>query len=257
MRGKRIRLAAFVLIVLAVIILLVVHAAQPGKKSVAPAASPYKGTGAVGALLIRSHNGIIPLVFCTATVVNSPSGNLILTAAHCLGRIPPDKMVFVPSYRGNSNHRYPYGIWRVTGQKLPPHWFPNGNVSIDFAFLTVSGDVQARTGGETLGTSSPVPSSVQLIGYTWRGNHPLTCTRPPRTIIVAGQRQIKFTCDGYIGAASGGPFLINVSTKTGNGTVIGVIGGYQDGGYLPSISYSSPFGAQIKAFYDRVIRNGG
>ncbi|HEY6276091.1 MAG TPA: trypsin-like serine protease [Streptosporangiaceae bacterium] len=255
MGGRRVRLAAFVLVVLAVIILLAIHA-QPRKKASTPAASPYKGTGAVGALLARNHNVIFPIPFCTATVVNSPAGNLILTAAHCLGRIPPSKMIFVPGYRGNSHHRYPYGIWRVTGQNFPPHWFPNGNASIDFAFLTVSGDVQARTGGETLGTSSPAPSSVQLIGYTWKGGYPLACTRRPATITVAGQQQMKFTCAGYVGAASGGPFLVNVSAKTGNGTVIGVIGGYQDGGYLPSISYSSPFGAAIKALYNRVTRNG-
>jgi hypothetical protein len=38
--------------------------------------------------------------------------------------------------------------------------------------------------------------------------------------------------------------------------VIGVIVGYQEGGNLPSISYSSPFGAEIKALYNRVTRNG-
>ena len=257
MRGQRVRLAAFVLVVLVAIILFVVHAPRPGQKASAPTARPYKGTRAVGALLLmRNHNEISNHVFCTATVVSSPAGNLILTAAHCLGRIPPSKMVFVPDYAGASNHRYPYGTWRVTGQKFPPHWFPHGNVSIDFAFLTVSGDVQARTGAETIGTSSPAPSSAQLIGYTSNGEHPISCTRPPTTITVARQQQMKFTCDGYVGAASGGPFLVNVSAKTGNGTVIGVIGGYQQGGNLPSISYSSPFGAEIKALYNRVTRNG-
>ena len=110
-------------------------------------------------------------------------------------------------------------------------------------------------GAETLGTSSPAPASVQVIGYTLDG-HPVTCTEAPTTIVAAGQRQLRFTCKGYVSTASGAPFLVNVSAKTGNGTIIGVIGGYQEGGNLPWISYSTPFGAKLKALYHAVLRRG-
>ena len=224
------------------------------RTATAPAAVPYDGAGAVGALVILDHNKITRPPFCTAAVVRSPAGNLLVTAAHCLGRVPVSVMAFVPGYRGGSGH-FRYGLWRVVRQTFPAHWFPGGNIKRDFAFLTVRSDVQAKVGAETLGTSSPAPASVQVIGYTLDG-HPVICTRPATTIAVRGQRQLKFTCDGYEASASGAPFLVNVSAKTGNGTIIGVIGGYQQGGDTPSISYSSPFGATIRALYRAVVRKG-
>jgi V8-like Glu-specific endopeptidase len=216
-----------------------------------PAAAPYRGISAVGALVILNHNGTVNHIRCTGSVLSSPAGNLILTAAHCLGRHPPLSMAFVPGYHYGSRF-YPLGEWRVTGQALPAGWLPDRDANRDFAFLTVRGDVQAFTGAETLGLSSPAPRLVRVIGYTAPG-FPLTCTQPPTTVIVSGQPQLKFACSGYAGASSGAPFLVNVSATTGNGTVVGVLGGYQKGGSTPLISYSSPFGAVIKAFYDTAI----
>ena len=248
MIGRKTGLAIFLILVLAGS-LFAVHAARS-----TDAAVPYAGAGAVGALVILDHNKITRPPFCTAAVVRSRAGNLLVTAAHCLGRVPVSVMAFVPGYRGRSGH-FRYGLWRVTRQTFPAHWFPNGNVNRDFAFLTVRGNVQAKVGAETLGTSSPAPASVQVIGYTLDG-HPVTCSEPPTTIAVRGHRQLKFTCGGYVASASGAPFLVNVNAKTGNGTIIGVIGGYQQGGDTPSISYSSQFGATIKALYNAVTRKG-
>jgi hypothetical protein len=249
MIGRKTGLAIFLILVLAGG-LFAVHATQS-----TDAALPYDGAGAVGALVILDHNNKITRPpFCTAAVVRSPAGNLLLTAAHCLGRVPVSVMAFVPDYQGPSGH-FRYGLWRVTRQTFPAHWFPNGNINRDFAFLTVRGNVQAKAGAETLGTSSPAPATVQVIGYTLNG-HPVTCAEPPATITVPRQQQLKFTCKGYVASASGAPFLVNVSAKTGNGTIIGVIGGYQQGGHSPSISYSSQFGAAIKTLYNAVIRKG-
>ncbi|HEX9540208.1 MAG TPA: hypothetical protein VGA04_18765 [Streptosporangiaceae bacterium] len=248
MIGRKTGLAIFVLLLFAGS-LFAVHAIRSTDTAV-----PYDGVGAVGALVILDHNKITRPPFCTAAVVSSPAGNLLLTAAHCLGRVPVSVMGFVPDYQGGSSH-FRYGLWRVVRQTFPAHWFPDGNIRRDFAFLTVRGNVQAKAGAETLGTSSPPPASVQVIGYTLDG-HPVTCSEPPTTIAVRGQRQLKFTCGGYEATASGAPFLVNVSAKTGNGTIIGVIGGYQQGGDTPSISYSSQFGATIKTLYNAVTRNG-
>lgn len=51
---------------------------------------------------------------------------------------------------------------------------------------------------------------------------------------------------------SGGPWVIDVDAATGDGTVIGVIGGYQYGGDSPDVSYSSYFDSDIKDLYDSV-----
>ena len=53
---------------------------------------------------------------------------------------------------------------------------------------------------------------------------------------------MEFDCGGYTNGTSGGPFLANVHPATGLGTVIGVIGGYEQGGDTPSVSYSARFG---------------
>ena len=58
-----------------------------------------------------------------------------------------------------------------------------------------------------------------------------------------------FDCPGYTDGTSGGPFLTDVKASTGDGQVIGVIGGYQQGGDTPSVSYSSQFRANIAALY--------
>jgi hypothetical protein len=64
-------------------------------------------------------------------------------------------------------------------------------------------------------------------------------------------RQVVFRCAGYTDGTSGGPFLARVSRATGAGRVIGVIGGYEEGGNSPSVSYSSRFLANVAALYRR------
>ena len=65
--------------------------------------------------------------------------------------------------------------------------------------------------------------------------------------------QLEFDCGGYTDGTSGGPFLTNVSSTTGQGTVVGVIGGYEQGGDLPQVSYSSAFGAKVAALYKAAV----
>lgn len=201
---------------------------------------------AVGVLILRQHP------FCTASIVNSRSGNLIITAAHCLGRRLASTLMFAPSY---FHGRAPFGEWRVTGQAFPPGWFPHGDINEDFAFLTVRGDVQARAGAERLGYSSPVPGFVRVEGYSPAGRLTI-CSRRPGEIMVAGQQQLSFACPGYASASSGGPFLTNISGRSGLGIIVGIIGGYQQGGKTPSVSYSSPFGTVLHKLYGSVTGAG-
>jgi hypothetical protein len=200
---------------------------------------------AVGVLLLRGRHP-----FCTASIVDSSLGDLILTAAHCLGRRLAPTLMFAPNYH---DHRAPLGEWHVTAQVFPPGWFPYGDENEDFAFLTVSGDVQARAGAERLGFSSPVPGSVRVEGYSPAGVLTV-CSRRPGTILAAGQQQLRFACPGYASASSGGPFLTGIHGRSGLGTIVGIIGGYQKGGRSPSVSYSSPFGAVLHRLYGSATR---
>jgi hypothetical protein len=58
-----------------------------------------------------------------------------------------------------------------------------------------------------------------------------------------------FYCTDYTNGTSGGPFLARLSGATGDGRLIGVIGGYEQGGLTPSVSYSSRFGATVAALF--------
>jgi hypothetical protein len=215
--------------------------AQAGKQD------QVRGSSAVGVLLLRGQHP-----FCTASIVNSPRGNLIITAAHCLGRRLASTLMFAPYYYDESA---PLGEWQVTGQVFPPGWFPYGNINQDFAFLTVQGDVQARAGAESLGFSLPVPASVRVEAYSLTGRLTI-CDRRPGVIAVAGQHQLSFACPGYQKASSGGPFLTGVD-RQGLGTIVGVIGGYQHGGSTSFMSYSSPFGGILHKLYSSMMGVSG
>jgi V8-like Glu-specific endopeptidase len=216
---------------------------------------PFHGTTAVGALF-TSSNGKLGSHFCTASVVSSPAGNLLITAAHCLqGRSlsPAGSVVFAPGYH---NGRFPHGTWTVTAEYVDAAWATNQNPDDDVAFLIVGRKgthIQTETGAETLKTDEPA-QRVQVIGYPDETNEPITCTAPARTADHA--REMVFDCDNYTSGTSGGPFLADVSARTGVGWVIGVIGGYENGGDTPDVSYSPRFFSAILALYQTAISGG-
>jgi V8-like Glu-specific endopeptidase len=160
--------------------------------------------------------------------------------------------VFVPGYR--RGHQ-PYGAWPVTQIFTDAAWKSGGNPDDDVAILVVHqagnpDEVQTLTGGETLGTGWKAVQWVQVIGYPDGRERPITCTGRTRAF---GPHQLEFDCGGYTDGTSGGPFLAKVRPATGLGTVIGVIGGYQQGGDTPSVSYSPRFAQQVRALYQQAV----
>ncbi len=212
----------------------------------------YTGTPAVGALFTLS-GGHLGSHFCTASVVNSSVKDLVITAAHCLHGKRPGQVAFVPGYH---RHREPYGAWTVTRVFVDAAWASSANPNDDVAFLVVSQPgtstpVQELTGGENLATGWKAAQRVQVIGYPDGRQRPITCTARTRPF---GSRQMEFDCGGYTDGTSGGPFLANVHPATGLGAVIGVIGGYEQGGDTPSVSYSARFGHAVRELYNTAVR---
>jgi len=212
----------------------------------------FAGTPAVGALFTMSK-GKLGRHFCTASVVGSPHGDLVITAAHCV--TGTSGIVFVPGYdRGAA----PYGIWSVTKVYADHSWTSSSDPDDDVAFLRVSQagsivPIEDVTGAEALKTGTPARQLVEVIGYPDSGSQPIVCrnwTREPMS------EQLEFDCGGYTDGTSGGPFLASVNPLTGQGTVIGVIGGYEQGGLTPQISYSSRFGANVAALYRQAVAGG-
>jgi V8-like Glu-specific endopeptidase len=209
----------------------------------------FDGTAAVGPLFTES-GGRLVRHFCTASVVNSPGENLLITAAHCVQGRSLSHVVFAPGYH---NGTFPHGIWTIRSAYVNSAWAQDRNQNDDVAFLVAGRPgtrIQRHTGAETLAIGRP-PQVVDVIGYPDATNEPITCTARARNFDHG--HQMVFDCDDYTNGTSGGPFLAHVNTRTGDGQVIGVIGGYEEGGDTPDVSYSPRFYSSIRSLYETAV----
>lgn len=226
----------------------------PGKRAV------FGQTSTVGALFTLTASGQLQNHFCTASVVDSPTGNLIVTAAHCMQGRRAGQVVFVPGY---SAGRAPYGVWRVTNVVEDQPWLVSGDPDDDFAFLVVSQrgsqvPVQNLTGGEILGVGEAAGRPVVVTGYPNVQDTPVSCQN---TVMAFSATQFEFDCDGFTDGTSGSPLLAQ-QAATGSGAptpagntvvVIGVIGGYQQGGDTESVSYAARFSSRLADLYQAAV----
>jgi V8-like Glu-specific endopeptidase len=206
---------------------------------------------AVGALF-TAESGRLGSHFCSASVVDSPSGNLVLTAAHCMARHPAGSVVFVPGY---AHGRAPYGVWTVSRVIVDRNWRSGADPDDDFAFLIVSprggpDRIQDLTGAEAIGIGEPAGQAVTVTGYPDDLDAPISCDNDTVAFSVT---QFEFVCGGYTNGTSGGPFLASAAGPAGPGTVVGVIGGYEQGGLTPSVSYAARFGPSMVALYQTAV----
>lgn len=206
-------------------------------------AADTPGDARVGALF---HAGRPASHFCTAAVVDSPAGNLVVTAAHCLSGGAGD-VVFVPGYRDGTA---PYGTWRVLDVVTDPRWDGDRNEDLDVAFAVVESQngrsVEDVVGGDRLGVDREQNPRIRLVGYPNDREHPIACTNAAEPY---GAHQLRIACTGYTNGTSGGPWLTDVDPATGTGTVVGVIGGHERGGATADVSYTPYFGEDIAALY--------
>jgi hypothetical protein len=193
-----------------------------------PAASP------VGALFANGSH------YCSASVVHSGAGDLVLTAAHCV----KDGMSFAPGYHDGVA---PLGMWTVTGVAVAPGWTSSADPDLDFAFLTVrqagnANSLESLTGANVLGTNRGFEHRITLTGYPDTSDSPVVCEG---TTTRWDTYQMRVACPGFPDGTSGGPWVTD-------GAVIGVIGGYQLGGDSPDVSYSPYFDDDIAKLYASV-----
>jgi len=227
---------------------------SPSPSPSAPTGTAYNGTPAVGALFAKFEGKLRH--FCTAAVVRSPHEDLAITAAHCMfGRKlgKHSTVTFVPGYHDG---KAPYGTWLVRADFVDASWRKHDNPNDDVAFLLIGRPghkIQKRTGGEQVKFNVALPAEVRVIGYPDKSNRPIKCDNTATMLNLSSYQQLVFDCGGYTDGTSGGPFLMQVSRKTGLGDVIGVIGGYELGGDTPSVSYSARFLTNIARLYKHAV----
>jgi hypothetical protein len=209
-----------------------------------PTPVQFTGVPTVGALFATGGKAH----FCTASVVDSTAGDLVLAAAHCVfGKNGPStNIAFVPG-----SHWYlqePYGEWAVQTIYVAPGWASNHNPNLDFAFLAVAPlkgrNIQAVTGGLRVGFLLGYLQTIEVIGYNNTDKNPIKCKTKSFKFQT---NQMEFYCNDYRDGTSGGPWIIDYNAKNGTGTVFGVIGGYEQGGDYPWASYSAYFGVETRS----------
>jgi V8-like Glu-specific endopeptidase len=210
-----------------------------------PKAVPFSGVPTTGALFgttgSKTH-------FCTAAVVNSTAGDLVVTAAHC---VDPHGLVsniaYVPEYH---NGKSPYGAWAVRTITVAAGWQKSHDPDLDFAFLAVGAaggpKIQARTGGLKVGYTRWYRETIEVVGYNDTAAEPVRCLTKSFKFRTG---QMEFYCHGFWAGTSGSPWIIGYNAKTGGGTVFGVIGGYQEGGDYDWASYSAYFGTALRNLF--------
>jgi V8-like Glu-specific endopeptidase len=224
--------------------------------SAVPAATPPKGTPTgvefsgvktVGALFYttgsKNH-------YCTASVVDSAHGDLLITAAHCVYHTSfAANIAYVPDYHSGTR---PYGAWTITSIIISSRWRSAHDPNYDVAFLAVAphgkSQIQAVTGGLALELNGGYNRDIEVIGYNDAQSEPTRCAT--RSFEFRTDQQ-EFYCYNFRNGTSGGPWIFGYNSNTGTGHVDGVIGGFEEGGTLDWASYSPYFTSAIGALFQQ------
>lgn len=220
----------------------------------------FAGLPQFGALVWQNLDGTPGKRLCSAVAVDSPDGDLIATAAHCVGGVRatvggPMAVAYLPGSDGRST---PYGVWYPTRVIRAKQWSASkgGNPDFDISFLTVfrkddSRPLETVTGAERFGGIPAAGTLTVQLGYADNSTAPLVCRS---TVGFHSRTQLRIECDGFPSGTSGGPLLTDVDPVTGIGTLVGVVGGYQQGGAGPAVSYAAAFTPAIQALYREASR---
>jgi V8-like Glu-specific endopeptidase len=161
--------------------------------------------------------------FCSGTAINSPTRQLVLTAAHCVntGPLPTSRrtiwsrfMQFVPAY---TNGIAPFGVFVARAGKVfaPKRYVKTGNPNFDVgAFLTFPNAegqyvADAVGGGVTIAVDQPRPQQFKTFGYPGNEQTLQQCESPyvgddPLTYRLPGPPTIGIRCRWTPGASGGG-----------------------------------------------------
>jgi len=193
-----------------------------------PAAGSVDPDPRVGAVFLDGGT----LHLCTASVVHSTDGDLVLTAAHCLAG--DAQATFVPGFAGAAA---PSNTWTVDEVYFDTRWIASKDPRADYAIARVGGggggSVERQVGSAlTLGKAPASGSRITVTGYpAGVGGQPISC-QASTTMTEGGFPSL--ACDGLVDGTSGAPWISGTA-------VTGVIGGIEGGGCAQNLSYTAPF----------------
>lgn len=198
----------------------------------------------VGAVFLGGGSGE-SVHTCSAAVLDSSTGDLILTAAHCVA--DGIGTTFIPGFHDGDDD-----VWRITTIYLDPRWVASQDPHADFAIARVhheseEGAVQSFAGGLTLGSAPPAGTSVAVTGYPMgSGGDPLRCQGVTG---LSHDGYPSLPCIGLTDGFSGAPWIVG-------STVIGLIGGPDGGGCDDDLSFSPRFDESIVGLLARAEAGG-
>ncbi|OFJ55350.1 trypsin-like serine peptidase [Mycolicibacterium grossiae] len=221
-----------------------------------PVAAPLvEGAAAVASAEPVSPDSRVGAVFlggqtvhtCSGAVLDSPAGDLVITAAHCVaGGLDA---YFVPGYDQEDDDQ---GFWHVDAVYLDPRWLKDQDQQADVVVARVSREggptVEAASGGGfTPGPAPGAGTAVTITGYELGfGGGPVGCqattTTPERGFPA-------LPCAGMSDGTSGSPWVVG-------STLVGLTGGLDGGGCEDSVSYSPPFDGALDALVRRAEQGG-
>ncbi len=229
----------------------VVADSVPNSSSIARS-THFSGASSTGIIFYASKD--LTTHYCTASVVDSHYGNLIIMAAHCN---PGSWMAYVPKYQHGAA-KQPYGIWAVTKVFKDSHYTGTPATSdYDYAFAQVAKNakgqtIQSVTGGNWLSHTPSYSMYVTALGYPKitadSADQAIRCHPNYPTQRLTGYRQMVLYCTGFWGGTSGGPWITYFNGNTGY--LVGITGGYEEGGPNSWTSYSPIFDDRIFTLFN-------
>ncbi len=229
-----------------------------GREPAKQGSSHAAGAGAalrVGALFEHDASGDH---FCTASVVSSPGRDMLITAAHCIhggkGSGYRSDIVFIPGYRDGQE---PFGVWTPATLLVAPQWADSSDPDFDVGFVVLQPNdgrnIEQVLGANRLMTDTGYRYLVHVTGYPDSAGSPITCVNWTSR---QSATQLRFQCGGYTGGTSGSPWVTRFNTRSRTGAIVGVIGGYQQGGDTDAVSYSVRLDAAILRLYQQAAADG-
>ncbi|WP_432563577.1 trypsin-like serine peptidase [Kineococcus sp. SYSU DK003] len=201
---------------------------------------------------------------CTASSVDSPQGNVLVTAGHCLTEngVASENVVFVPGLAGSTK---PYGQWSVTKMFTTTQWKDGDQTSaaalnhdVGFAQVAPSGgrSLQEAVGSFGIDFTDQL-SRVTVFGYPGRSTNAdgftlQYCTGWQFTdAVTADSTTDRAVLCSMAGGSSGGPWVRDFDQQTRSGTVTSVVSfSYNN---APEVLYGPLFGDTVEAVYEEAL----